>query len=64
MNERYTNRNQKQSYFNKRPDIVKIFEDLEQFHDFCRMEMLPFNPAHLYKKEHFAWRNYEKSLRK
>jgi len=51
------------SYFESRPDIVKIFNDLEAFHDFCRFEMAPFNEAHLYNRESWAWRNFEKSQR-
>ena len=51
------------SYFSDRPDIVKIFDDLDAFRDFCRMEMAPFNEADLYNKASWAWRNYEKSLR-
>lgn len=38
------------SYFETRPDVVKIFDDLEEFHDFCRFELREFNPAELYKK--------------
>lgn len=39
------------SYFKNRPDVVKIFEDLEGFHDFCRIEMRKFDPAELYRKD-------------
>ena len=39
------------SYFGDRPDVVKIFDDLEAYHDFCRFELRPFNPAELYKKD-------------
>jgi hypothetical protein len=39
------------SYFESRPDIVRIFEDLESFHDFCRFELREFNPAELYKRD-------------
>lgn len=60
-NERYSNKQSKQSYFERRPDIVKIFEDLEKFHDFCRIEMLPFNEADLYNKHARVWQSYEKS---
>ena len=50
-------------YFANRPDIVKIFDDLEAFLDFCRLEMSPFNEADLYNRESWAWRNFEKSRR-
>jgi hypothetical protein len=39
------------SYFETRPDIIRIFDDLEAFHDFCRLELRDFNPAELYKKD-------------
>ena len=51
------------NYFESRPDIVKIFDDLEAFHDFCRLELAPFDEGHLYNRESWVWRNYEKSLR-
>jgi len=39
------------SYFESRPDVVKIFEDLEAYHDFCRFELRKFDPAELYRKD-------------
>jgi len=39
------------NYFETRPDVVKVFDDLEAFHDFCRFELREFNPAELYKKD-------------
>lgn len=51
------------SYFASRPDIVKIFDDLEQFHNFCRFELFPFNPSDLYNRASFSWRRYEKHLK-
>jgi hypothetical protein len=38
-------------YFETRPDIVRLFDDLEAYHDFCRFELREFNPAELYKKD-------------
>lgn len=38
-------------YFANRPDVVKVFEDLEAFHDYCRFELVEFNPAELYRKD-------------
>jgi hypothetical protein len=48
----------KTSYFESRPDIVKIFEDLEKFHDYCRFEMVEFNEANLYNRDSQIWNNY------
>ena len=50
------------AYFDNNPEIVKIFEDLEAFHEYCRMEMLPYNERDLYNRGSWVWRNYEKSL--
>lgn len=39
-----------------KPEVTKIFDDLEAWHDHCRFEMIDFNPAHLYKsKEYRDW---------
>jgi hypothetical protein len=51
------------SYFETRPDIVKIFDDLEKFHDFCRFEMVEFNEANLYNRESQVWNNFYHSTR-
>ena len=39
------------SYFESRPDIVNLFEDLEAFHNFCRIELRHFDQADLYRKD-------------
>ena len=51
------------SYFESRPDIVKLFDDLEAFHDFCRFELLPFNEADLYNRASPVWNQYYNSTR-
>jgi hypothetical protein len=48
-------------YFDSRPDIVRIFDDLEALHDWCRFEMAPFDPKFLYSKESWVWRNFDKT---
>ena len=37
-------------YLVMKPEVSKIFEDLEAYHDWCRWELAPFNEADLYKK--------------
>ena len=39
------------NYFENRPDVVKVFDDLEAYHNWCRFELREFNPAELYKKD-------------
>jgi hypothetical protein len=51
------------AYFENNPDIVKIFDDLEKFHDYCRMELAPFNEGDLYNRSSWVWRNYEKKTK-
>jgi len=40
-------------------EVFKIFNDLEEYHDFCRFELREFDPAHLYRKSN---RNYRAFL--
>ena len=50
-----------------KPEVTKIFEDLEAWHDQCRFELIAFNPKDLYKsKEYrdFAYRGERKHYRK
>ena len=47
------------SYFAEHPEIVKIFDDLDSFRDFCRYEGFIFNEKFLYKKDSREWRAYE-----
>ena len=51
------------NYFENRPDIVKIFDDLEKFKDFCRFELFEFNEANLYNRDSQIWNNYYHSTR-
>ncbi len=46
------------AYFDNNPQIVKIFDDLEALHDFCRFELLPFNEADLYNKNSEVWNKF------
>lgn len=39
-----------------KPEVTKIFEDLEEWLDYCRFNLIEFNPKHLYKsKEYKEW---------
>ena len=51
------------SYFNSRPDVVKIFDDLDSYRDFCRLEMIEFDEAHLYNRQSDNWNKYFQSTR-
>jgi hypothetical protein len=50
-------------YFENRPDVVKVWEDLEAYHDWCRFELRDFNPADLYRKDSNNYSSYLYSKR-
>ena len=51
------------NYFETRPDVVRVFEDLESYYNFCRMELRDFNPADLYRKDAQNYNAYLASKR-
>ena len=44
----------------KNPVVNKIFNDLEELHNFCRTEGYPFNEADLYKSDARVWQAFQK----
>ena len=38
-------------YFENRPDVVRVFDDLDAYLDWCRLELREFNPADMYRKD-------------
>ena len=51
------------NYWETKPEVVKVFDDLEAYHDWCRLELCEFNPADLYKKESANFQAYLASKR-
>jgi len=51
------------SYFADRPDVVRIFDELDKYLDFCRFELRDYNPAHLFDKSNENYRAYLNSQR-
>ena len=43
----------------KDPLMKKIFDDLDDFRDYCRFEGKPFHEASLYKKGDRVWEGYQ-----
>lgn len=43
-----------------KPEVAKIFDDLDAYRDFCRFEGHVFNEAHLYK-ENTPWGEFQRS---
>jgi hypothetical protein len=50
-------------YFVMKPEVTKIFDDLDAYHNFCRFELLAFNQADLYNKGSPIWNQYLQSTR-
>jgi hypothetical protein len=46
-----------------KPEVTKIFDDLDKLLDFCRFELLPYNPADLYNRNSKVWQAFEQSQR-
>lgn len=46
------------SYFAERPDVVKVFNDLEKFKNFCRFNAYKWDEANLYKNESIEWQSF------
>jgi hypothetical protein len=38
-----------------KPEVDKIFDDLEAWLDHCRFNLLPFNPADLYRSQEYKY---------
>ncbi len=50
-------------YLTMKPEVNKIFDDLEAYHDFCRFELCDFNPATLYNRDSAIYRAFQDSQR-
>jgi hypothetical protein len=50
-------------YFENRPDVVRVWDDLDSYHNWCRFQLCEFNPADLYKKESINYQAYLASKR-
>lgn len=47
-----------EKYLKMKPEVNKIFEDLEQYKDYCRYNMLRYDERDLYRSEQY--RKFEK----
>jgi len=45
-----------------KPEVTKIFEDLEEWHQHCRMELQSFDEADLYKSK--AYKDWKRGAPK
>lgn len=53
-------------YLKMTPVVTQIYEDLEAFHDWVRLQDPPirFNEADLYKNSSPVWQKYQKQLKR
>lgn len=42
----------------KKPDADTVWKDLEEYKEFCRLEMRKFDPSDLYRKESADYRAF------
>jgi hypothetical protein len=48
-----------------KPEVAKIFSDLETWHDHCRLELIDFNPADLYRSKAYKdWQRTQEYLQR
>jgi hypothetical protein len=50
-------------YLKMKPEVTKIFEDLEDFKLFCADFGHPFNEAYLYNKHNQVWKDYQNIIK-
>jgi hypothetical protein len=41
-----------------KPEVSKIFDDLDAWHDYCRFNMIAFMPSDLYRSQEY--RNFQR----
>ena len=52
-------------YLTMKPEVAKIFSDLETWHDHCRLELIDFNEADLYKSKAYKdWQRTQEYLQR
>ena len=55
-------KNNKKKSTGMKPEVVKIFEELEAYHDHCRFELKKFDPADLFKSK--EWQRFNEGRKR
>ena len=50
-------------YLTMKPEVNKVFDDLEAYQNFCRFELCDFNEAHLYDRNNVNYKAFLDSQR-
>ncbi len=45
-----------------KPEVIKIFEELEAYHDHCRFNLKKFDPADLFKSK--EWQRFNEARKR
>jgi len=45
-----------------KPEVIKIFEELEEYHDHCRFNLRKFDPADLFKSA--EWKHFNEARKR
>ena len=45
-----------------KPEVVKIFEELEEYHDYCRFQLCKFDEADLFKSK--TWQRFNEARKR
>ena len=52
-------------YLTMKPEVKKLFEDLEAWHDHCRLDLIDFNEADLYRSKNYKdWQRQQEYLQR
>ncbi len=52
-------------YLVMKPEVKKIFDDLDTWHDHCRFEMINFDPKDLYRSKAYKdWQRTQEYLQR
>ena len=56
------NKKQQEKPRGMKPEVVKIFEELEEYHDHCRFNLRKFDPADLFKS--VEWKRFNEARKR
>ena len=62
MTQHYNKNKKSQPRKGMKPEVIKIFEELEAYHDYCRFELLKFDPADLFKSK--VWQRFNEGRKR
>jgi len=58
----YNKKNKQQKPRGMKPEVIKIFEELEEYHDYCRFQLCKFDEADLFKSKN--WQRFNEARKR